>query len=74
MDSEDIFCIFITILIIILVILGLYFLFDESRTQYKVISFDNNEYIVNGLDLWKDRMYIDLNNKRIAIKSWEEIK
>lgn len=74
MDSYDIFCIFITILIIIFVILGLYVSYDEFKTQYKVIGLDNNEYIVNGSDLWKDSMYIDLNNKRITIKSWEEIK
>ena len=74
MDSYDIFCIFITILIIIFFILGLYFSYDEFKTQYKVIDYDNNEYIVNGSDLYRESMIIDLDNKRILIKSWEEIK
>lgn len=70
MDLYDILSIILTIVIIA----GIYAVSDESKTQYKVIGFDNNEYIVNGSDLWKKSMLIDLDNKRILIKSWEEIK
>lgn len=74
MDSYDISSIILTIVIILFLIAGIYAVIDESKTQYKVIGFDNNEYIVNGSDLWKKSMIIDLDNKRILIKSWEEIK
>lgn len=75
MDSDDIVRIILTIVIILYLIAGIYSVIDDSKkTQYKVIGFDNNEYIVNGSDLCKKSMFIDLDNKRILIKSWEEIK
>lgn len=74
MDTYDILSIILTIVIILFLIAGIYAVIDELKTQYKVIDFDNNEYIVNGSDLWKKSMFIDLDNKRILIKSWEEIK
>lgn len=71
MDFEGILLIIAVIFIILVLAFSVYL---EYNTFYKVVDFNNNEYIVRGISLSTKYKSVTLENKTIYIKSWERIK
>lgn len=70
MDSLKI----LVIILCIVIATALFCVYLDNITQYKVIDYDNNEYIITGADLDIDDFVAIIDGKRVKIKSWEEIK